>query len=83
MKFIKFGGIMSNIMKSSAVSLASGTIINAIATGKGSAFGIDLKVKATVELIDDGKKHMVGEVKNHPNVKTNLINMCKKCFGLF
>ena len=69
---------MSNIMKSSAVSLASGTIINAIATGKGSAFGIDLKVKATVELIDDGKKHIVGKVKDHPNVKTNLIETCVK-----
>ncbi len=67
-----------NTMKSSAVSLASGTIINAIATGKGSAFGIDLKVKATVELIDDGKKHIVGEVKDHPNVKTNLIETCVK-----
>ena len=65
-------------MKSSAVSLASGTIINAIATGKGSAFGIDLKVKATVELIDDGKKHIVGKVKDHPNVKTNLIETCVK-----
>ncbi|WP_292460416.1 shikimate kinase [Methanothermococcus sp.] len=65
-------------MKSSAVSLASGTIINAIATGKGSAFGIDLKVKATVELMDDGKKHIVGKVKDHPNVKTNLIETCVK-----
>ena len=65
-------------MKSSAVSLASGTIINAIATGKGSAFGIDLKVKATVELLNDGKKHIVGKVKNHSNVKTNLIETCVK-----
>ncbi|AEH06250.1 shikimate kinase [Methanothermococcus okinawensis] len=63
-------------MKSTAVSPASGTIINAIATGKGSAFGIDLKVKATVELLDDGKKHIVGEVKDHPNVNTNLIETC-------
>ncbi len=67
-----------DIMKSSAVSPASGTIINAIATGKGSAFGIDLKVKATVELIDDGRKHIVGKVKDNPNVNANLIETCVK-----
>lgn len=48
--------IMDKTGSSSAMALASGTIINAIATGKGSAFGIDLNVCATVELIDDGKK---------------------------
>lgn len=42
-------------MEGKAYALASGTIINAIATGKGSAFGLDLKVYAKVKLIDDGK----------------------------
>ena len=60
------------------MALASGTIINAIATGKGSAFGIDLNVCATVELIDDGKKIIKGIIKDHPSVKPNLIETCVK-----
>jgi len=65
-------------MISSAVSPASGTIINGIATGKGSAFGIDLKVKTTVEFIDDGKKEVRGIVKDNPNIDTTLIELCLK-----
>ena len=65
-------------MISSAVSPASGTIINGIATGKGSAFAIDLKVKTTVELIDDGKKEVRGIVKDNPNIDTTLIELCLK-----
>ena len=34
-----------------AFSYASGTIINAIAAGRGSAFAIDLKAEAEIELI--------------------------------
>ena len=60
------------------MALASGTIINAIATGKGSAFGIDLNVCATVELIDDRKKIIKGIIKDHPSVKPNLIETCVK-----
>jgi shikimate kinase len=69
---------MNKIGSSSAMALASGTIINAIATGKGSAFGIDLNVCATVELIDDGKKIIKGIIKDHPSVKPNLIETCVK-----
>ncbi|AXI25918.1 shikimate kinase [Methanofervidicoccus sp. A16] len=65
-------------MTSSAVSPASGTIINGIATGKGSAFAINLKVKATVEFIDDGKKEIKGIVKDNPNIDTTLIELCLK-----
>ena len=65
-------------MKATAVASASGTIINAIATGKGSAFGINLKVKATVELFDDGKNKIEGTVKDNPKVKPNLIKRCVK-----
>ncbi|GBF36837.1 shikimate kinase [Methanofervidicoccus abyssi] len=65
-------------MISSAVSPASGTIINGIATGKGSAFAIDLKVKTTVEFIDDGKKEVRGIVKDNPNIDTTLIELCLK-----
>ncbi|MDK2790068.1 MAG: shikimate kinase [Methanothermococcus sp.] len=65
-------------MKCSAVSMGSGTIINAIATGKGSAFGINLKVKATVELFDDEKNEIIGEIADRPNVRANLIERCVK-----
>ncbi|MBW9220205.1 shikimate kinase [Methanothermococcus sp. SCGC AD-155-N22] len=65
-------------MISSAVSPASGTIINGIATGKGSAFAINLKVKATVEFIDDGKNEIKGIVKDNPNIDTTLIELCLK-----
>ncbi len=59
--------------KSTGISYGSGTIINGIATGKGSAFGIDLKVKCSVELYDDGKGIITGSVKNNPSIKPNLL----------
>ena len=65
-------------MVSSAISPASGTIINGIATGKGAAFAINLKVKTTVEFIDDGKRKIKGIVKDNPNVDTTLIELCLK-----
>jgi len=69
---------MMKKMTSSALSPASGTIINGIATGKGSAFAINLKVKATVEFIDDGKKEIKGIVKDNPNIDITLIELCLK-----
>lgn len=65
-------------MEGKAYALASGTIINAIATGKGSAFGLDLKVYAKVKLIDDGKNKIEGKVLDNPNIKPNLIVRCVK-----
>ncbi|ACX72874.1 shikimate kinase [Methanocaldococcus vulcanius M7] len=65
-------------MEGNAYALASGTIINAIATGKGSAFGLDLKVYAKVKLIDDGKGKIEGKVLDNPNIKPNLIIRCVK-----
>ena len=66
------------LMEGKAYALASGTIINAIATGKGSAFGLDLKVYAKVKLIDDGKNKIEGKVLDNPKVKPNLIVRCVK-----
>ena len=66
------------LMEGNAYALASGTIINAIATGKGSAFGLDLKVYARVKLIDDGKNKIEGKVLDNPNIKPNLIVRCVK-----
>jgi len=65
-------------MEGRAYALASGTIINAIATGKGSAFGLNLKVYARVKLIDDGKNKIEGKVLDNPNIKPNLIVRCVK-----
>ncbi len=65
-------------MEGNAYALASGTIINAIATGKGSAFGLNLKVYARVKLIDDGKNKIEGKVLDNPNIKPNLIIRCVK-----
>jgi len=65
-------------MRCSAISLGSGTIINAIATGKGSAFGVDLKIKAEVELINDGKNKVNGIAIDNPSLKPNLVERCVK-----
>ncbi|HIP84375.1 MAG TPA: shikimate kinase [Methanothermococcus okinawensis] len=65
-------------MISSAVAPASATIINGIATGKGSAFAVDLKIKATVEFIDDSRGEIKGIVKDNPHVDTTLIELCLK-----
>ncbi|MCS3900657.1 shikimate kinase [Methanococcus voltae] len=63
--------------KCKAISHGSGTIINAIATNKGSAFGINLGVEATVELIDDHKNIIEGMADNG-NISPNLIGTCVK-----
>ena len=42
-------------MKGHGLSHGAATIVNAIATGKGAAFGVDLKTEAWVELNDSGK----------------------------
>ncbi|ABR55228.1 shikimate kinase [Methanococcus vannielii SB] len=65
-------------MRCSAISPGSGTIINAISTGKGSAFGIDLKIKANVELKNDGKSKINGILLDNPSLKPNLVERCVK-----
>ncbi|WP_407355958.1 shikimate kinase [Methanolobus sp. WCC5] len=60
------------VLKGSAYALGAGTVINAIATWKGAAFGIDLKTFADVKLTDD---HSViqGTVEGVPDADTSLI----------
>lgn len=63
-------------MKGTASACGSATIINAIATGEGGAFAIDLRVKSTVSLTEDrleisGK---VGDTGEDPE----LIEICVK-----
>ncbi len=57
-----------------AYALGAGTIINAIATGKGAAFGLDLKVWAGVEL--DGSGVIEGRIEEEPGGDTGLIEAC-------
>jgi shikimate kinase len=55
-----------------AYALGAGTVINAIATWKGAAFGIDLKTFSDVELSRD-KKTVCGTIEGMPDGDTSLI----------
>jgi shikimate kinase len=59
------------IMKGYAWANGAASILNAVATWKGSAFGIDLKTRAEVELDNSGS--VKGDV---PDVDTRLIERC-------
>jgi len=48
-------------MKGIGVSHGAATIVNAIASGKGAAFGLDLRTEATVELIEGDGVNVVME----------------------
>ncbi len=61
-------------MDGRAVAPAAGTVLNALATGTGSAFAIDLETTATVELTDDGE--IRGEVDGQPEADTTLVERC-------
>jgi len=56
-----------------ASALGAGTVINAIATLKGSAFGINLRTRAEVEIAEKG---VTCEVADDPSVDTSLIAEC-------
>ena len=51
----------------------AGTVINAIATLKGSAFAIGLKTQAEVEVVDSG---IMCEIVDNPSADTSLIAEC-------
>jgi len=61
-------------MDGRAVAPAAGTVLNALATGTGSAFAIDLETTATVDLTDDGE--IVGEIADQPEADATLIERC-------
>ncbi|ELY54662.1 shikimate kinase [Natronococcus amylolyticus DSM 10524] len=61
-------------MDGRAVAPAAGTVLNALATGRGSAFAIDLETTAAVELTTDGE--VVGTVADRPEADTGLIERC-------
>ncbi|MBN2110490.1 MAG: shikimate kinase [Methanosarcinaceae archaeon] len=60
------------ILKGSAYALGAGTVINAIATWKGAAFGIDLKTYADVELSTD-TTNIRGIIEGASDADTTLI----------
>jgi shikimate kinase len=61
-------------MDGTAAAPAAGTILNALATGRGSAFAIDLYTTATVELTDD--PGVEGSVAGVADADTGLIEHC-------
>jgi shikimate kinase len=58
--------------KAEAVAHGAATIVNAIALGKGAAFGVDLWTKAEVELTDESNV-VTGEITSDPAESTVLI----------
>gem|GEM_PF-3182569 len=58
-----------------ASAQGAGTVINAIATLKGSAFGINLKTYSEVEIVDKGIKC---EIADNPTADTSLIAECAR-----
>jgi len=68
-------------MQGKAAAPAAGTVLNALATHRGSAFAIDEYTHATVDLftddeIDEGEEEIVGEIEGAPDADTRLIETC-------
>ena len=61
-------------MKGRGMAHGAGTIINAIATGKGAAFGIDLRTDAEVELNDSGIIEVL--IDGAEGESTRLVELC-------
>ncbi len=61
-------------MNGRAEAPAAGTILNALASGKGSAFAIDEYTTATVSLTDS--EGVDGEIDGAPDADTRLIERC-------
>ena len=62
-------------MEGAATAPAAGTVLNALATGTGSAFAIDEYTTATVEL-DPDRDDVEGAVAEDPDADTALIERC-------
>ncbi len=58
--------------KAAALAHGAATIVNAIALGKGAAFGVDLWTKAEVKLSDE-PNIIIGEITSDPEESTVLI----------
>ncbi|WP_138004990.1 shikimate kinase [Halalkalirubrum salinum] len=62
-------------MDGRAAAPGAGTILNALATGIGSAFAIDIETRATVELVPDAEA-VTGQIAGEPDADTELIERC-------
>jgi shikimate kinase len=61
-------------MHGEAAALGAGTVLNALATGVGSAFAIDAETTARVDLDDSGT--VDGDIDGAPDADTRLIRRC-------
>jgi len=64
-------------VKGVASACGSATVVNAIASGKGAAFAINLRVRAEVELTKKSRK-VIGRIADDPKESTKLIEICVK-----
>ncbi|MUW16044.1 shikimate kinase, partial [Halorubrum sp. CBA1125] len=62
-------------MEGRAAALGAGTVLNALATGTGAAFGIDVETRATVEL-DADADDVDGSIAEDADADTDLIERC-------
>ena len=62
-------------MEGRAAALGAGTVLNALATGTGAAFGIDVETRATVEL-DPAADGVAGEIAEDAAADAGLIERC-------
>ncbi|WP_435075586.1 shikimate kinase [Halorubrum sp. HHNYT27] len=62
-------------MEGRAAALGAGTVLNALATGTGAAFGIDVETRATVTL-DATAEGVDGIISEAPDADTALIERC-------
>ncbi|WP_128905414.1 shikimate kinase [Halorubrum amylolyticum] len=62
-------------MEGRAAALGAGTVLNALATGTGAAFGIDVETRASVAL-DPDADGVSGEIAEDPDADTALIERC-------
>ncbi|ELZ45903.1 shikimate kinase [Halorubrum californiense DSM 19288] len=62
-------------MEGRAAALGAGTVLNALATGTGAAFGIDVETRATVEL-DPAADGVEGKIAEDADADTDLIERC-------
>lgn len=71
---------MQALARGRAEAPGAGTIVNAMATGRGAAFAIDLKMAATVTVDDSGKVR--GRILDEPGEDTRLMEACvRKMLG--
>ena len=61
-------------MRGRAAALGAGTVLNALSTGVGSAFAIDVETTATVEL--DDSERVTGTIAEDSGADTGLIERC-------